>query len=160
MAKKATKAADNVFYKARIEAAACNDELNSREGASVQTGIERTRIARIEENILNPYPEEVIMMSSTYNAPELKAFYCKECCPLGCNHPSIALEDLDRVSVKALSLFRKLPNAKDILLDIVEDGVISEEEKPDLNEFLSIMDEMEKFIGQFKLLAEKNNWKE
>lgn len=160
MAKKATKAADNLFYKARIEAASCNDRLFSREGAAEQIGIDRTRLARIELGSLYPYPEEVLLMSDTYNAPEIKAFYCKECCPLGCNNPHIVLEDLDRVSVKALSLFRKLPGAKDILLDIVEDGIITEEEKPSLNEFLTTMSELEMFIQQFKLLAEKNNWKE
>ena len=34
MPKMATKAADNVFYKARIAAASWNDRLGSREGAS------------------------------------------------------------------------------------------------------------------------------
>lgn len=160
MSKKATKAVDNMFYKARMEAASCNDGLNSREGAAEQIGIDRTRLARIELGSLTPYPEEVLLMSDVYNTPELKPFYCKKCCPLGCNNPNIALEDLDRVAVKAFSLFRKLPAKKDLFLDIVEDGVISEDEKPDLNEFLSFMEELEKFIQQFKLLAEKNNWKE
>lgn len=39
MPKMATKAADNVFYKARIAAASWNDRLGSREGASEVTGI-------------------------------------------------------------------------------------------------------------------------
>lgn len=34
MPKSATKAAQNVFYLARMEAATCNDRLASREGAS------------------------------------------------------------------------------------------------------------------------------
>ena len=45
MPKMATKAADNVFYKARIAAASWNDRLGSREGASELTGIDRTRLA-------------------------------------------------------------------------------------------------------------------
>ena len=48
MPKMATKAADNVFYKARIAAASWNDRLGSREGASEVTGIDRTRLANIE----------------------------------------------------------------------------------------------------------------
>ena len=68
MAKKATKAADNIFYKARMEAAACNDRLSSREGAAELLGIDRTRLARIELGSLNPYPEEVLLMSDAYNA--------------------------------------------------------------------------------------------
>ena len=37
MSKMATKAADNVFYKARIAAASWNDRLGIREGASEVT---------------------------------------------------------------------------------------------------------------------------
>ena len=48
MPKMATKAADNVFYKARMAAASWNDRLASREGASELTGIDRTRLANIE----------------------------------------------------------------------------------------------------------------
>ncbi len=72
MPKNPTVAANNVFCIARKEAASFNDSLNSREGASELLGIDRTRIARIELGSLNPYPEEVLMMSDAYNAQELK----------------------------------------------------------------------------------------
>lgn len=65
MPKMATKAADNVFYKARIAAASWNDRLGSREGASEVTGIDRTRLANIELGTINPHPEEVLMLSDT-----------------------------------------------------------------------------------------------
>lgn len=54
MSKLATKAADNVFYLARMEAAKWNDRLNSREGAAEVTGLDRTRIAYIELGTINP----------------------------------------------------------------------------------------------------------
>lgn len=69
MPKSATKAAQNVFYLARMEAATCNDRLASREGASEEIGIDRTRLARIELGSLTPYPEEVLLMSEAYGAP-------------------------------------------------------------------------------------------
>ena len=83
MPKNPTVAANNVFCIARKEAASFNDSLNSREGASELLGIDRTRIARIELGSLNPYPEEVLMMSDAYNAPELNNHYCSQLCPLG-----------------------------------------------------------------------------
>ena len=76
MPRMATKAATNVFYKARMEAASWDDRLASRDGASEITGIDRTRIANIELGNLNPYPEEVNLLADTYNAPELKTTYC------------------------------------------------------------------------------------
>lgn len=83
MPKQATKAADNAFYKARIAASKCNDRLASREGASEELGIDRTRLARIELGSLNPYPEEVLLMADYYDAPELANHYCSQICPLG-----------------------------------------------------------------------------
>ena len=72
MPKSATKAAQNVFYLARMEAATCNDRLASREGASEEIGIDRTRLARIELGSLTPYPEEVLLMADdkTTKTPE------------------------------------------------------------------------------------------
>ncbi len=71
MPRNATKAAGNVFYLARKEAEKRNDRLGSREGAEEETGIDRTRLARIEGGVLTPYPEEVLMMAQAYHAPQL-----------------------------------------------------------------------------------------
>lgn len=48
MGKHATKAGENIFTQARYNAAKFNDRLNSREGASEELGIDRSRLARIE----------------------------------------------------------------------------------------------------------------
>lgn len=107
MPKMATKAADNVFYKARIAAASWNDRLGSREGASEVTGIDRTRLANIELGTINPHPEEVLMLSDTYNAPELQNHFCSHLCPLGIGTISpIELEELERVTLQLMAAFR------------------------------------------------------
>ena len=69
MPRNATKAADNVFYLARKAAEKCNDRLGSRKGATEETSIDRTRLARIEAGVLVPYSEEVLMMAHTYQVP-------------------------------------------------------------------------------------------
>lgn len=104
MPKNPTIAANNVFCIARKQAASFNDNLNSREGASEELGIDRTRLARIELGSLNPYPEEVLMMSDVYNAPELNNHYCSRLCPLGIKTIAPAeLLRLDRLTIKILS---------------------------------------------------------
>ena len=69
MGKKATKAADNMYYLARCEAADSNDDFSSREKAAEIIGIDRTRLARIELDTITPYPEEVEAMAEAYNMP-------------------------------------------------------------------------------------------
>ncbi len=156
MSKFATKAADNMFYTARSEAAKSNERLSSREGAAEELGIDRTRIARIELGSIVPYPDEVLLMADYYKAPELKAMYCRECCPLGKNFPKVENQDLDRITVRAQATFRKIKTAKNLLLDITEDGVITEEERPDLEKIIATLDEVTEIAQNLKIWAQKN----
>lgn len=151
MSKKATKAADNIYYKARMEAAATNDKFNSREGAAEVIGIDRTRLARIELDSICAYPEEVLMMSEVYNAPELENYFCCEQCPIGKHAvPHIELENVDRISIQlSYSLEYEVPSIRKKLMDIVADGVISEDEKPQLQ---NVLDSLEKISIEAKKL--------
>lgn len=96
------------------------------------------------------------MMSDIYSAPELKNYYCKHMCPLGKDFPEVKAEGLDRISVKALSSFRKISAAKELLLDITEDGIITEDEKGDLTKVIETLDEVSKIAQSLRIWAEKN----
>ncbi len=156
MSKFATKAADNMFCQARYEAAKSNERLSSREGAAEELGIDRTRLARIELGSTVPYQEEVLLMADMYRAPELRGKYCSEMCPLGKNMPKITDKDLDRLSLEALSSFRKINEAKELLLDITADGIIEEGEKEDLKKIVETLDELNEITSNLKVWIEKN----
>ena len=163
MANIAAKTSSNVFYKARCAAAAHNEQLSSREGAADIMSIDRGRLYRIESGITNPYPEEIRLRHTLslhdalpIYAPELENYYCTNICPLGGEMPKADLADLDRISIKALSTFRKIGETKDLLLDITEDGIISEDEKGDLNKVLENLEELEQIAQSLKLWVKKN----
>lgn len=156
MANITAKTSSNVFYKARCAAATHNEQLSSREGAADIMSIDRGRLYRIESGITNPYPEEIHLMADLYNAPELENYYCTNICPLGGEIPKADLADLDRISIRALSTFRKIGETKELLLDITEDGVISEDEKGDLNKVLENLEELEQIAQSLKLWVKKN----
>ena len=144
----------NVFYQARNAAASHNDALASRDGAAEMMAIDRGRLFRIENDIENPYPEEVHMMANLYCAPHLRNYYCSQCCPLGCNVPDIEPADLDRITVKAMATLTKVNSVKDDLLAITEDGIIDENEKPVLDNIIHTLDELNKVTAHLK------NWVE
>lgn len=150
------KTSSNIFYKARCEAAKHNERLSSREGAADIMSIDRGRLYRIESGIANPYPEEIHLMADLYNAPELRNYYCREICPLGRDMPALELADLDRITVRAMASLRKVAETKDILLDITADGIITDEEKPELKKILATLDELTVIAQSLKLWAEKN----
>lgn len=156
MANVTAKTSSNIFYKARCEASRHNDQLSSREGAADIMLIDRGRLYRIESGIANPYPEEVHLMADLYNAPELENYYCTNICPLGCEMPKVEVATLDRISVKALSIFRRIEETQRILLDITEDGVIDESEIADMDKVLKNLEEVERVTQSLKLWVKKN----
>lgn len=156
MANITAKTSANVFYRARCEASAHNEQLSSREGAADIMSIDRGRLYRIESGIANPYPEEIHLMADLYNAPELENYYCTNICPLGRDMARVDIESLDRISIRALSSFRKIGETKDLLLDITADGVISDDEKPDMQKILENLEELEAVAQNLKLWVKKN----
>ena len=146
----------NAFYQARCAASAHNEQLRSREGAADIMSIDRGRLYRIEKGLINPYPEEVHLMADLYNAPELRTYYCTGMCPLGCEMPKADVTNLDRITVQAIASFRRLNVTEEILLDITEDGVITEDEKPDMQKVLEELEELEAVTQNLRIWVKKN----
>ena len=74
---------------------------------------------------------------------------------MGAEFPKIEIEDLDRLTIKALSTLREISNVKEDLLDITADGVISVEERPKLNNVIKTLDEISNVAQSLKLWAKK-----
>ena len=150
MGKKATKAADNMYYLARSEAAEKNPDFSSREKAAEIIGIDRTRLARIELDTIAPYPEEVKEMANAYNMPELCNAYCARECPIGKNSVrEVSIDDFDRLALKVLGSLKDIDSLRASLIAISEDGVIEENERP---AFQKILDSLEKISTNAKAL--------
>ena len=159
MGRDATKAAGNPWYEARINASKYNDKLRSREGAAECLGMSPSAIADTELGLTKFMPvDKAVLMADAYNAPELLNYYCLNECPIGSRRPiSDEVVDIDRVTVKLLKNLRvsQLNEIKEKLIDIAEDGVISDDEKPDLREVMEYLDELAKVLSELKTLSER-----
>ena len=157
MGKKATKAADNMYYIARYEAAKENEDFTSREKAAEIVGIDRTRLARIELDTIVPYPEEVLAMARTYNCPELCNSYCARECSIGkTSVKEVTIDDFDRLALKVLGSLRDIDDLRMSLIAISEDGIITEGERPAFNDILDSLDKISTNAKALKLWAIKN----
>lgn len=157
MGREATKAVGNPWYEARKKAAEYDDRLSSREGAAERLGMSASSIADAELGLSKCMPvDKAVLMADIYNAPQLLNYYCLHECPIGCRHSvSDKLLNIDRITIKLLKSLQvdQLHELKDSLIDIAEDGVISEDEKPELKEILAYLDELAKTISELKTLG-------
>lgn len=157
MPKQSTMCVDNDFYKARMEAASCNDRLASREGAAEETGIDRTRLARIELGNIIPYPEEVILMADTYDAPQLTNHYCSQICPLGKKTiPPAEMRSLDRLTICIVTALNETSKIKDTILEVAKDGEITPDEYDQVKQIADSLERIEVVAQETKMFITKN----
>lgn len=157
MGKKATKAADNMYYLARYEASKENADFTSREKAAEIIGIDRTRLARIELDTIVPYPEEVLAMAHTYNCPELCNSYCARECSIGkTSVKEVEIDDFDRLALKVLGSLKDIDDLRMALIAISEDGIISENERGSFQEILDSLEKISTNAKALQLWAIKN----
>lgn len=142
MSRKCEKGCNNPFYMARMRAVNGNERLASRFCACEMIATSEKRLGLIENGLTNPYPEEVLMMSKVYNAPELENYYCSTVCPL---RAVPAIESEKSLSEMAITAYHSLRYAKELqeeIMDIVADGKISDDEVPRIEKIIEILDGM------------------
>ena len=153
---KATKAQSSPYYKARMAAAAYNDDFCSREAAADTVGIERTRLARIELGLICPYPEEVRMMADAYNAPELCNYHCTTDCPIGRETvPKAEAGGLEQIAVRVYSALRTADKIREQLIEIAADGVIDDSERPTLAQISARLRRMQAAASELQIYIDK-----
>lgn len=154
-----TKDNENVYFVARKNAARYNERLSSRESASELLGVSVSTLADYELGITKVVPvDKVVLMADMYNCPELKNGYCKHECPIGKSMP-IATK-AKSIEGNVLKMLKQLDNdriseIKKRLIEIASDGVITDEEKPVLEEILKQVDELYEVISETRLIGEK-----
>ena len=156
-----TKENQNVYFRARKQAAMYNERLSSREGAAEMLGISPSTLtlAHYELGITKFVPvDKVVLMADLYNCPELRTGYCKYECPIGKHIPlATSVSGIEGIALRLIREFdsNEIKNIEKDLVDIAADGVISEDEKPTLEKIISKLDEMSVAISELKLAGEK-----
>ncbi|MCM1101637.1 MAG: helix-turn-helix domain-containing protein [Acetatifactor muris] len=149
----------NVYFQARKKAAIYNERLYSREGAAELLGISVSTLADYELGNTKVVPvDKVVLMADLYCAPELIAGYCMRECPVHGFLP-LATEEksIQGIALRLLKGFNEdeLKAMKVDLIEITEDGIISQEEIPKLKEILRKLDSMAEVISEMKIAGEK-----
>lgn len=150
---------NNVYFRARKEAAMYNERLFSREGAAELLGISVSTLADYELGNTKVVPvDKVVLMADLYNCPQLKAGYCKRECPIGKSAPIstevVGIEGAALRLIKELNA-ESLKELKEQIIEIAADGKITDDEKAGLRKIVKSLNDISYAISEITLLAEK-----
>lgn len=160
MSKGVSKAASNIYCKARLEAAKYNSKFSSREGASEEIGVSKDSLTNYELDLCKTVPvDNVVRMADIYEAPHLLNHYCVNECPIGKKiiQPvdNSNIENIFKYLVVTTNTLSESPKVQQMLMTILADGKVDESEKADLAEVISFFVETEKRSSELRILAEK-----
>lgn len=137
MGKKSTKENKNIYFQSREAAGLTRAQASERIGC-----ISESKIEKIENGATLPQPEDVVLMAKAYQNPRLCNYYCANECRIGQEHvPEVQIAGLPEITLGILSSLNALDKYKERLIEITEDGKITEDELPD---FAKIADRLEK----------------
>ena len=112
--------------------------------------ISADRLEKIENDRAQARPDEILAIAEAYKAPVLVNYYCTHDCDIGGKYlREVKPKELSQIAIETLNSLNKLNLVKDRLLEIVEDGTITEDEYED---FLEIKTNLDKIAGAVESL--------
>ena len=151
MGKRSTKENKTKYHLVREELG-----LSREQASELLETIPPERIERIENEKVNPYPEEILLMAEKYKRPSLCNYYCSQHCPIGQQYvPEIEIKELSSIVLEMLASLNAVNKEKDRLIEIAADGKIDNDE---IDEFIYIQEELERIsitVETLQLWAER-----
>ncbi len=137
MPKVSSKENKNIYFKRREEL-----KLTRDQASELLESISPERIEKIENERSNPHPDEILIMSDKYKAPELCNYYCSNQCPIGQQYvPEVKVQDLSQIVLRMIASLNSVQDSQRRFVEIAADGVIDDGE---IEDFVNIQDELEK----------------
>lgn len=148
MAKKSTKSDKNIYFKIRADEL----DLTRAEAAELMPTISERRLEQLEYGEAPVQPADVVEMAKAYKHPDLCNYYCSHECPIGKEYvPEVKVTSLSEIVLKMLASFNNLEDVKKRLIDITEDGEISDDELPDFIRIQNRLDKLSLLVETLKL---------
>ena len=166
MGRKSIKEDKNIYQITREEMLDENGKSWSREKAAdeimkIENGrysyIDKYKLVKIEEESIKIQPEDIVALSKVYNKPELRNYYCCNQCDIGkIDAPEVTYSSgIHEILVNMAVTLRNVNHNKIRLMEILEDGKISEDEKEDFDKIYEELEHISATVEALQLWCEK-----
>ena len=109
-------------------------KLTREQASELLESIPPERIEKIENERVEPHPEEILIMAEKYKSPEMCNYYCSNQCAIGQQYvPEVKLQDLSKIILKMVDSLNTVQDNQRRLINITE-----------IDDFIKIQNELEK----------------
>lgn len=121
------------------------------------SGIPEYKLVRIENGTVTVQPADVVAMAKRYNKPELRNHYCCHECEIGkIDAPEVIYNSgIHEILVNMAVTLKNVNHSKIRLMEILEDGKISEDEAEDFDRIYEELEHISMTVEALQLWCEK-----
>lgn len=120
-------------------------------------GVTENRLVKMENGDTTIQPEDVVAMAKRYNKPELRNLYCCHECAIGqIDAPEVIYTGgIHEILVNMAVTLKNVNHSKIRLMEILEDGKISEDEEEDFDRIYEELEHISMTVEALQLWCEK-----
>ena len=129
----------------------------TREKASENmVGVSASRIEKIEYDLQEPTPYDIIQMADCYKRPDLCNYYCSHKCMIGDRYvPEVEISELPNIILETIASLNEINPLTSRLIQIARDGKITDDEIKDFAFISKRLEEVSLAIDALNLWVEK-----
>ncbi len=151
MGRRSDKENKSVYQLSREEV-----DMTRAEASEALGFISESRLEKIENDKTPAQPEDIVAMARAYGKPDLCNWYCSHECAIGIDHvPEVKVRNLSQIILSMISTLNSLEKEKDRLIEITEDGQISEDEMADFTRIQAQLEKISLSVESLKLWVSK-----
>ena len=151
MGKQSTRENKTIYQQYREE-----QGLTREKASQEMTGVSASRIEKIEYELQEPTPYDIIQMADCYKHPDLCNYYCSHKCMIGDRYvPEIEVSELSTIILETIASLNEINPLTTRLIQIARDGKISDDEMKDFAYISKKLNEISLAIDSLNLWVDK-----
>lgn len=151
MGRQSTRENKNIYQLCREEKGLTRDRASE-----LMNGISAARIEKIEYDLQEPTPYDIVQMADCYKKPDLCNYFCSHKCEIGDRYvPEVEVAELSGIILETIGSLNEIQPLTNRLIQIARDGRISDDEIHDFAYISSKLDEVSLAIHALNLWVDK-----